>query len=188
MRHVVGIHTRRSLASLICSIDLISLPWLYIKFSWVHSHIAIRIFLAINLPGWRAHLGLSQPPLRTGTLTQTYQPLIWQNQTIHPPTPWQAFKMALVVSSFNTPLHPRCSPPPPLEACIGTAQVGDSLVAPLEFIFKQSSLRSSRDMIIISWYKHLYWWYASTRCSISQVRPYTRRVYTCMRLFFFFSF
>jgi len=114
MRHVVGIHTRRSLASLICSIDLISLPWLYIKFSWVHSHIAIRIFLAINLPGWRAHLGLSQPPLRTGTLTQTYQPLIWQNQTTHPPTPWQAFKMALVVSSFNTTLHPRCSPPPPL--------------------------------------------------------------------------
>jgi len=31
-------------------------------------------------------------------------------------------------------------------ACIGTAQVGASLVAPLEFIFKRSSLRSLRDM------------------------------------------
>jgi len=36
------------------------------------------------------------------------------NQTPHPPTPWQAFKMALVVPSFNTPLHTRYSPPPPL--------------------------------------------------------------------------
>jgi len=35
-------------------------------------------------------------------------------------------------------------------ACIGTAQIGASLVAPLGFIFKRSSLRSSRDMIIIS--------------------------------------
>jgi len=35
-------------------------------------------------------------------------------------------------------------------ACIGTAQVGASLVAPFECIFKQSSLRSFRDMIIIS--------------------------------------
>jgi len=35
-------------------------------------------------------------------------------------------------------------------ACIGTAQIGASLVAPLEFIFKRSSLRSFRDMIIIS--------------------------------------
>ena len=34
-------------------------------------------------------------------------------------------------------------------ACIGTAQIGASLVAPLGFIFKRSSLRSLRDMIII---------------------------------------
>ena len=36
-------------------------------------------------------------------------------------------------------------------ACIGTAQVGSSFFAPLEFIFRRSSLRSFRDMIIISW-------------------------------------
>ena len=34
--------------------------------------------------------------------------------------------------------------------CIGTARVGAWLVAPLEFMFKRSSLRSFRDMIIIS--------------------------------------
>jgi len=34
-------------------------------------------------------------------------------------------------------------------ACIGTAQIGASLVAPLGFIFKRSSLRSLRDMIIL---------------------------------------
>ena len=31
-----------------------------------------------------------------------------------PPTPWQAFKMALAVPSFNTTLYTRCSPPQPL--------------------------------------------------------------------------
>jgi len=31
-----------------------------------------------------------------------------------PPTPWQAFKMALAVPSSNTPPHTRGSPPPPL--------------------------------------------------------------------------
>jgi len=40
-------------------------------------------------------------------------------------------------------------------------------------------------MIIISWCIHLYWLYPSWRCSTSQVRPHTRRDYTCMRLFFF---
>ena len=53
------------------------------------------------------------------------------------------------------------------EACIGTAQVGASLVAPLQFILKWSSLRSSRDMIILSWYIHLYWRYPSARCITS---------------------
>jgi hypothetical protein len=37
-------------------------------------------------------------------------------------------------------------------ACIGTAQVGASLAVPLGFMFKRSSLRSSRDMIIIPWH------------------------------------
>jgi len=76
-------------------------------------------------------------------------------ESSHPPL-GNLSQMALVVPSFNTPLHPRCSPPPPVAkerfvcgACTGTAQIGTSLVAPLGFIFKRSSLRSLRDMIII---------------------------------------
>ena len=42
-------------------------------------------------------------------------------------------------------------------------------------------------MIIISWYIHLYWLYPNGRCSTSQVRPHTRLVYACMRLFYFLS-
>ena len=34
-------------------------------------------------------------------------------------------------------------------ACIGTAQVGTSLVAPLDSFFKRSSLRSPRDIIMV---------------------------------------
>ena len=88
-----------------------------------------------------------------------------------------------------------CAPPYPhpspkrarLWGVIGTAQVGASLVVPLEFIFKRSRLCSSRNMIMISWYIHFHWWYASARCSTSQVRPDTHRIYTCMRLFYFLS-
>jgi len=35
------------------------------------------------------------------------------------------------------------------EACIGTAQVGASLAAPLDSLFKRSSLRSPRDTILV---------------------------------------
>ena len=70
--------------------------------------------LPINSPAWRAHLGLTQPLLRTDTLTRTYPPLMTHKQTNLPPTPWQVFKMVLVVPPFNTPLHTRRSPPPHL--------------------------------------------------------------------------
>jgi len=40
--------------------------------------------------------------------------LITQSNTHTPATPWPAFIIALVVPSLNTPLHPRCLPPPPL--------------------------------------------------------------------------
>jgi len=119
--------------------------------------------------------------------------LTW-NQTTHPPTPWQAFKNGLGCTLLQHPtLHALLTSPTPCQrllicgACIGTAQVGASLVAPFEFIFKRSSLRSFWDMIIISWYKHLYWRNPSARCRTSQVRPHPRRVYTCMRLFVFLS-
>ena len=41
--------------------------------------------------------------------------------------------------------------------CIGTVQVDFSLVTPLDFTFKQSSLRVFLEMITIMWYVHLYW-------------------------------
>jgi len=52
-----------------------------------------------------------------------------------PNTPWQAFKMALVVPAFNIPLDIRCSPTPcqtefVCEAYFGTAEYGALLVAP----------------------------------------------------------
>ena len=78
-------------------------------------------------------------------------------QSLNPPTPWQAFKNGLGCTLLQHPTaHALLTSPIPHQselvcgARIGTAQIGASLVAPLGFIFKQSSLRSLRDVIIIS--------------------------------------
>ena len=63
---------------------------------------------------WARTWASPQPPLRTGALIRTLKPLISHTCKTLPNTPWQAFKMALVVPSFNTPLRTSCSPPPPL--------------------------------------------------------------------------
>jgi len=75
----------------------------------------------------------------------------------YPPTPWQAFTNGLGCTLLQHPTsHALLTSPTPYQsefvcgACIGTAQVGASLVVPLGFIFKRPSLRSFRDMIIIS--------------------------------------
>ena len=54
-----------------------------------------------------------------GAPIQTYKPLILHHQTTPPPTPWQAFKMALVVPSFNTPVYTRYSYPQVLGQVLG---------------------------------------------------------------------
>ena len=73
------------------------------------------------------------------------------------PTPWQAFTNGLGCTLLQHPTSPALLTSPTLcqselvyGTCIGTAQIGTSLVTPLGFIFKQSSLCSLRDMIIIS--------------------------------------
>ena len=89
-------------------------------------------------------------------------------QFLRLPTPWQAFTNGLGCTLLQHPTSPALLPSPTPDllpsptpdpspdqselvcgACIGTAQIGASLVAPLGFIFKRSSLRSLRDMIII---------------------------------------
>jgi len=72
------------------------------------------------------------------------------------PTPWQAFTNGLGCTLLQHSTSPALLPSPTPDqselvcgACIGTAQISASLVAPLGFIFKLSSLRSFRDMIII---------------------------------------
>jgi len=64
-----------------------------------HIPICYFRFWAINLPAWGAHLGLSPPPLRTGTPTPALKPSISHVNTKPTPTPWQAFKIALIVTS-----------------------------------------------------------------------------------------
>jgi len=66
--------------------------------------------------------------------------------------------------------------------CIGTAQVGASLVAPLGFIFEQSSLRSSRDVIIIPCHVYLYWLYSASysRVNTHGTPPYPSCLLPCI--------
>jgi len=121
------------------------------------------LYLAIKQPVTGVLLGFASVHAQDGHPYTIMQTTILQNPINPPHTPWQACKMALVVPSFNTQLHTRCSPPPPLTnknssvgRALGTAQVLVSFVAPLEYIFKRSSLRFFRDMIIIELYVHLY--------------------------------
>jgi len=51
---------------------------------------------------------------RMGAPIQSYKTLIWQNLTNPSPISCQDFQMASLASSFHTPLHTRCSSPPPL--------------------------------------------------------------------------
>ena len=67
-------------------------------------------------------------------------------------------------------------------ACIGSAQVGASLVAPLGVIFKRSSLRSSRDMIIIPCHIYLYCLYSArySRANTHDTPPYPSCLLPCI--------
>ena len=107
------------------------------------SPIAVYFNLAINMPVPGVSLGFASVFAKDGRLYT-------------PPTPWQAFENGLGCTLLQHPTSPALlTSPTPCKrefvcgACIGTAQIGASLVVPLGFIFKQSSLRSLRDMIII---------------------------------------
>ena len=68
------------------------------------------------------------------------------NSAHHPAAPWQVFKTALFVPSlsWHSTSHAllACASPIVCGACIGTIQIGASLAASLDVLFKRSSVRS----------------------------------------------
>jgi len=137
--------------------DVTTLYFPFLPARRLHPYIAICNFWLLNCLSRASNWALPQTPLRTGALTQTLKPLISHTYKTLPNTPWQAVTNGLGCTLLQHPTSPTLlTSPTPCQselvcgACIGTAQIGASLVAPIGFIFKRSSLRSFRDMIIIS--------------------------------------
>jgi len=121
----------------------------------LHSHL---YDLAIKMPVRHVPLGSASVAAKDGRPYTIIQTTHFTTSTTPPPTPWQDFKNGLGCTLLQHPTsHALLTSPIPCQrvlvcgACIGTAQIDASLVAPHGFIFKRSSLRSFRDMIIISW-------------------------------------
>jgi len=106
-----------------------------------------------------------------------------------PRTPWQVFTNGLGCTLLQHPTSPALiiSPTPAQRefacgACIGTALVGVSLVAPLKFIFKQPSLCYAQNMIIIPCHIYLYCLYSAnySRANTHGTPPYPSCLLLCI--------
>ena len=99
-------------------------------------------------------LGFASVFAKDGRLYTKHTNHSFNTATFTSPThPLASFQHGLGCTLLQHPTsHALLTSPTPCQrefvcgACIGTAQVGASLVAPIEFIFKRSSLRSFRDI------------------------------------------
>jgi len=122
-------------------------------------HLVLRshfVILAIKMPVPGVLLGFVSAAIQDGRPYTNIPTTHLQYSQNTPKHPLASFQTGLGCTLLQHPTSPALltSPTPHQSelvcgACIGTAQIGTSLVAPLGFIFKQSSLRSFRDMIII---------------------------------------
>jgi len=115
------------------------------------------VILAIKMPVRHVPPGFVSAAAKDGR-PYTNIPTTHLSKTTQTPThPLASLQNGLGCTLLQHPTSPALltSPTPRQSelicgACIGTAQIGISLVAPLGFIFKRSSLHSFRDMIMIS--------------------------------------
>jgi len=127
----------------------------YLCSSYLHSHL---YDLAIRIPVRHVLLGSASVAAKDGRpYTKHNNPSSTTITFTNPTHPLASFQNGPGCTLLQHPTSPALltSPTPRQSelvcgACIGTAQIGASLVALLGFIFKRSSLRSFRDMIITS--------------------------------------